>query len=317
MIDVMKRLAELDSKNPTIVKENQQVEECGIMPEMGMGMPMDKPAMPASINMTAGSGDELSDMLATIMQLAGRKAPGAEEPMAAEPVVALTAEPEMTGGDEMRSMMDKLNPMDGDDQGGDDVSAAHGDIDNDGDHDMDDHNAEKDEEETDEGQYDNSPADPRKPPPFGANDFAHQENQQGAGNTRSGQSRQDNMPTATMEQQLMADYKKFVAETQVDEISTALVNKVHNARQQNAQQAHADDYADFSARAAAKSAETGVSPMQVRISGDRPAAHAATAASKKLDRNKQLSANKPNSNYANDQAEKTSFMQKVGQSRKY
>ena len=43
MIDVMKRLAELDSKNPSIVKENQQVEECGIMPEMGMGMPMEKP----------------------------------------------------------------------------------------------------------------------------------------------------------------------------------------------------------------------------------------------------------------------------------
>ena len=200
MIDVMKRLAELDSKNPTIVKENQQVEECGIMPEMGMGMPMDKPAMPASINMTAGSGDELSDMLATIMQLAGRKAPGAEEPMAAEPVVALTAEPEMTGGDAMRSMMDKLNPED-------DVSAAHGDIDNDGDHDMADHEAEKDEEETDEGQYDNTPADPRKPPAFKPNEFAHQENQPGQGDRMDG-----NMPKATMEQQLMADYKKFISE---------------------------------------------------------------------------------------------------------
>jgi hypothetical protein len=176
--------------------------------------------MPASINMTAGSGEELSDMLATIMQLAGVKQHSAEEPMPMgdEPAIALTAEPEM-GGDatsDMRSMIDKLNPMDGDDQGpdqgGDDVSVAHGDVDNDGDHDMDDHNAEKDEKETDEGQYDNSPSDPRKPPPFGANDFAHQENQQGAGNTSSGQARQDNMPTATMEQQLMADYKKFISE---------------------------------------------------------------------------------------------------------
>ena len=213
MIDVMKRLAELDSKNPSIVKENQQVEECGIMPERGMmgGMP-ERPPMPASINMTAGSGDELSDMLATIMQLAGRKAPGAEEPMGAEPAIALTAEPEMTGGDAMRSMMDKLNPMDGDDQGpdqgSDDVSAAHGDVDNDGDHDMDDHNAEKDEKETDEGQYDNSPADPRKPPPFGANQFANQENQPGQGDRMDG-----TMPKATMEQQLMADYKKFISET--------------------------------------------------------------------------------------------------------
>ncbi len=234
MIDVMKRLAELDSKNPSIVKENQQVEECGIMPEMGMmgGMP-ERPPMPASINMTAGSGDELSDMLATIMQLAGRKAPGAEEPMSAEPALALTAEPEMDAGDptsDMRSIIDKLNPMDGDDQGpeqgGDDgVSAAHGDIDNDGDHDMDDHKAEK---ETDEGQYDNSPSDPRKPPPFGANDFAHKENQPGQGDRMDG-----NMPKATMEQQLMSDYKKFVAETQVDEISDVLANRSFNKRQAN------------------------------------------------------------------------------------
>lgn len=217
----MKRLAELDSTNPTIVKEGQ-VEECGIMPEMGMmgGMP-ERPPMPASINMTAGSGEELSNMLATIMQLAGVKQYGQEEPipMDAEPAVALTAEPEMDAGDptsDMRSMIDKLNPMDGDDQGpdqgSDDVSVAHGDVDNDGDHDMDDHEAEKDEKETDEGQYDNSPSDPRKPPPFNANQFAHQENQPGAGNTISGQERQRNMPTATMEQQLMADYKKFVAE---------------------------------------------------------------------------------------------------------
>ena len=221
MIDVMKRLAELDSTNPTIVKEGQ-VEEFSIMPNMGMmGSMPERPPMPASINMTAGSGEELSDMLATIMQLAGVKKYGQEEPMpmAAEPAVALTAEPEMDAGDptsDMRSMIDKLNPMGGDDQGpdqgGDDVSVSHGDFDNDGDHDMDDHNAEKDEKETDEGQYDNSPSDPRKPPPFGANQFANQENQSGGGNTSDGKTRQSNLPTATMEQQLMSDYKKFISE---------------------------------------------------------------------------------------------------------
>ena len=204
MIDVMKRLAELDKQNPTIVKENQQVEECGMMPMPGMGG-MDRPSTPASINMTAGSGEELSDMLATIMHLAGTKPQGAEEPMGAEPMVALTAEPEMGGNDDtmdMRSIIDKLNPMDGEQ---DDVSAAHGDIDNDGDHDMDDH---EEEEETDEGQYDNSPADPTKPPPFKANQFAHQENQPGQGDRMDG-----NMPKATMEQQLMAEYKNFVSES--------------------------------------------------------------------------------------------------------
>ena len=73
---------------------------------------------------------------------------------------------------------------------------------------MDDHEAEKDEEETDEGQYDNSPADPTKPPPFKANQFAHQENQPGQGDRMDG-----NMPKATMEQQLMAAYKEFVSES--------------------------------------------------------------------------------------------------------
>lgn len=199
MIDVLKRLAELDSTNPTIVKESQQVEECGIMPEMGLGGIQERPPMPASINMTAGSGEELSDMLATIMQLAGVKQHGAEEPISSEPVLALTAEPEM-GGDatsDMRSMIDKLNPED-------DVSAAHGDVDNDGDHDMDDHKAE-----TDEGQYDNTPADPTKPPAFKSNEFAHQENQPGQGDRMDG-----DRPKAypTMEAQLMADYKKFISE---------------------------------------------------------------------------------------------------------
>ena len=211
MIDVMKRLAELDKKNPTIVKEGQ-VEEFGIMPNMGImgGMP-ERPPMPASINMTAGSGEELSDMLATIMQLAGVKQYGPDdsqqEPMGNEPqggeVLALepVSEPSDSTSN-MRSMIDKLNPM-----GGDDVSASHGDVDNDGDHDMDDHEAEKDEKETDEGQYDNSPADSRKPPPFGANKFANQENQPGPGDRMDG-----TMPKATMEQQLMADYKNFISE---------------------------------------------------------------------------------------------------------
>jgi len=304
MIDVMKRLAELDSTNPTIVKESQQVEECGIMPEMGMGM--EKPAMPASINMTAGSGEELSDMLATIMQLAGVKQHGAEEPMSAEPTLALTAEPEM-GSDatsDMRSMIDKLNP-------GDDVNAAHGDVDNDGDHDMADHEAEKDEEETDEGQYDNSPSDPTKPPPFKANQFAHQENQPGQGDRMDG-----NMPKATMEQQLMADYKKFVSEgnKKVDEINTALVNKVHDARQQNAQQAWADDSDEHSARIQAKADSMGKSKWDRSVTVEPgPLAAAADAAQQKLKRNKQLTAKRPNSNYGRDQAELGAWGQRVGQ----
>lgn len=217
MIDVMKRLAELDSRSPTL-RENQQVEECGMMGGMMGGMP-ERPPMPASINMTAGSGEELSDMLATIMQLAGVKQYGQEAPMGAEPMgnepqggKVLALEPVDEPGDstsDMRSMIDKLNPMGGDD----DVSASHGDVDNDGDHDMDDHNAEKDEKETDEGQYNNKPNDPRRPPPFKANQFAHQENQPGQGDRMDG-----TMPKATMEEKLMADYQAFLAEGVMDTI---------------------------------------------------------------------------------------------------
>lgn len=90
MIDVLKRLAELDAGNPNVenkmgsveslmtvsnvdgevAKINESidsVEECG---GMGMG-PSTAPRTPASINMTASSGDELAGMLRSIMTLAG------------------------------------------------------------------------------------------------------------------------------------------------------------------------------------------------------------------------------------------------------
>jgi hypothetical protein len=97
--------------------------------------------------MTAGSGDELSNMLATIMQLAGQNKPVSAAPPLDNTPPAGTLEP--TSGDSpadaMRSFIDKLNPM-----GGDDVSKSHGDLDNDGDHDMDDHDMEKDKPEDEE-----------------------------------------------------------------------------------------------------------------------------------------------------------------------
>ena len=213
MIDVLKRLAELDATNPNVVpakkmvKENADLAECGIMPEISMmGGTPERPPMPASINMTAGSGDELSNMLATIMQLAGvhQVEPSHmgmdHNPMTLTAEPAMTAGPAASDGEIMRGVIDKMNP----EMGGDDVNTAHGDFDNDGDHDMADHEAEK---ETDEGQYSDGHTDPRKPPPFNANQFAHQENQPGQGDRMDG-----TMPKATMEQQLMADYKKFVAE---------------------------------------------------------------------------------------------------------
>ena len=206
MIDVMKRLAEIDSTNPNVVKENA-VAECGMEP-MGLmgGMPsmeQNKPQTPASINMTAGSGDELANMLATIMQLAGVKQVGADD-LGVEPQPAVvTAEPAMGVGpavgdrDDMRSVLDKLNPMDGDDEEGDSELGAF----------QQDSGEEGDDEETDEGEYNNSPASAEPKKPFNSNEFANQENQPGQGNRMDG-----NMPKATMEQTLMAAYKQFVGE---------------------------------------------------------------------------------------------------------
>jgi len=220
MIDVMKRLAELDSTNPNIIKESQVVKEFGIMPMGDMGM--DKPNTPASMNITAGSGDELANMLATIMQLAGVKKvepsdlgiepEGGEDMLTAEPVSGDDEGP-MSGTDTMRSMIDKLNPMDGDDDdSGDDVSKAHGDFDNDGDHDMDDHDKEKDE--TDEDMYSNSP----KPETQGYGAFQSHgdmnKNSAGGGNVpkdHDSRPRVRNQPTATYES-LMDEYKEFVKE---------------------------------------------------------------------------------------------------------
>ena len=196
MIDVLKRLAELDATNPNVVpakkmvKENTDLAECGMMPGMMGGM---NPT-PANVSITAASGPELSNMLRDIMQLAGvhQVEPSHmgmdHEPMALTAEPAMVAGPHASDGEVMRSVLDKMNPEMDDEEG----------------EEMDD---EEGEEETDEAQYDNSPSDPRKPPPFGANQHAHQENQPGQGDRMDG-----NMPKATMEQQLMADYKKFISE---------------------------------------------------------------------------------------------------------
>ena len=201
MIDVLKRLAELDSGNPNIIKENQEIEECGIMPQMA-----ERPSMPASINITAGSGEELSDMLSAIMTLAGVHKVGDEHMGAEMPQATLTAEPmtvgepDQTAADSMRNVIDKMHD-----------AGADG------------------EEETDEGQYDNSPNDPTDENEFDSEEFAHHENQPGGGDAMNGKSRVRNQPTATMEQQLMAEYQKFIAES-VPHINSPGSDEWHNVR---------------------------------------------------------------------------------------
>jgi hypothetical protein len=215
MIDVMKRLAELDSANPNIIKESM-VDECGIMPGMEMESPSmmpGRPSTPATINMTAGSGEELGNLLKDIMSLAGMNSQHAEEPaVVAEPQTLEPVIGDETPADTMRGVIDRLNPMAGDDDG-----MAGLDRDHDGDHDMDDHDMEKDqedEEETDEGQYDNSPADPNKKNEFDANEFARRENQPGQGDRMDGTSPKAYADMNEAVSDLFAQYKKFIGESE-------------------------------------------------------------------------------------------------------
>lgn len=240
MIDVMKRLAELDAQNPSIIKENasqlvtgkfyvvsrgdravagpfddedeaenqkakysqggrydaavaqwagnnwnfdymmeqgvaEGLQECGMMGSMSS-----QPHTPASINMTAASGEELSSMLKDIMTLAGKS-----EPMSVEPVKGAdsVATVDMGMNDEpsvMRSMLDKLNPGDDEDEP---------------------------EDEKPVEEYDNSPDvetqgyDSMVP---SGNDLHKEKNQYPAAQ------RGDN--AMSIEESLMNEWKKFVAE---------------------------------------------------------------------------------------------------------
>ena len=138
MIDVLKRLAELDSTNPNVAKPamtqeqslatvtniegetiTESIAECG---PMGMMGGMDRPSTPASfsINASAASGDEVSSMLRDIMNLAGVK-PVADLPAFADPMASKEIELEPAHAAEpvddmanMIGMIDKLNgPSDG------------------------------------------------------------------------------------------------------------------------------------------------------------------------------------------------------------
>jgi len=204
MIDVIKRLAELDSTNPRVISDvpvlnkekvsESQIEECGMMPEMGMAP--ERPSTPASINMTAGSADELGNLLKDIVSLAGMGGHDHDADMvepAGDMDMPPPAEPEMgpsqSAADVMRSTIDKLNPMDGDDEQGPEDDEAD------------------DEEKTNE--YDNEPSDPNNPPPFDSNKMS---NQDPAGHPGAGDRMDGDRPKAfaTFEDQLMYEYKKYV-----------------------------------------------------------------------------------------------------------
>jgi len=189
MINVLARLAELDSTDHAGEKslaENVKVDECG-----PMEMSSDAPKTPATLNITAASGEELGDMLNAIMQLAGVH-PVSDDHMGVDhPPAVLTTEPSMTVGshasDSIRSVLDRMNDM-GDDEARENVS------------------------DDDYGipGVDTTPANPHKQLPFDANEFS-QDTNDGDGDDKKGRPRLTTQPTATFEN-LMAEYQDFLKE---------------------------------------------------------------------------------------------------------
>ena len=249
MIDVMKRLAELDANNKNVVKETTNIEECGMMPMPGMG----GSHTPASINMTADSGSELTGMLRDIMQLAGVHQVEPEhlgvepEPMSLtpEPVSAVgpaIAEP-LSGADSMRSVLDKLNPEPAGD-GGDDLGPFQGNGDDEeGDDDEGDNpfagndageEEPEDDEETDEGEYDNSPTEPTDVPEVPANGIGTA-SQDAAGQPGVGDRNDGKQPKAfaTMEQKLMSEYKSFIGEDKDEDTEEGIEDRLKDLDPKN------------------------------------------------------------------------------------
>ena len=244
MIDVMKRLAELDSQNPNVVNESKMAEldddlktmsaeefkakykktkaearaamkpdakeslaECGMMPMPGMsGM---SPSSPANISITAGSGPELSGMLKDIMSLAGiqRSEPAAmPTPMTAEPEIEIEpAEPE----DDMRSMIDKMNEPDDD-------AGEFGDEDDGeefGDEDDGEEFGDEEDEKAAEGMYDNSPdIDIEGPESLNRHSYQGVGGPPGAAKGRGLTTGPRAHTAEDVESQLFAEYAKFVTE---------------------------------------------------------------------------------------------------------
>lgn len=147
--------------------ENTNLSECG-------GMMAGAPVQNASLNISASAstGDEIANMLKSIMTLAGVK-PVSNDMMPQQdllPVAGNDAMPMIKAMSIMSDEPQEVDAIDLDDlthdtmntDHGDGVSVAQGDVDNDGDHDANDHKAEKKQELTDE-EYANTPHEEKKP----------------------------------------------------------------------------------------------------------------------------------------------------------
>jgi len=244
MIDVLKRLSELDSTNPNVKQTttlvqteplnrkelvnapslpplknldelralagvaesiNQPVEECGMM-----GMQASNG--PASLNVSAGSAEELSHMLQDIMSLAG---------------LGQQSQPhDHSNDDSMRRMLDTMNEPQSEEilgalgggalggiagmATGGPAGAALGALSGAA---AGDSLTDPDADEVE--SYTNTPSDPTRVPKMDADHMAHDPNQGDHRERQAGLPRA--RPEGTMEERLYAEYQRFITEAKKKE----------------------------------------------------------------------------------------------------
>jgi hypothetical protein len=139
---LMARMRELDAP----------VNECGMPPTPSMSSPTPPVTPPSmSVNINAQGMDNIKSMMDLLSKVNPDMMPKNDAPMPTmvDPAIRMAA------------LRDKMLPPPEDMDGEDDVSKAHGDLDNDGDHDMDDHDLEKDNtKEAASGGFDSATTEP-------------------------------------------------------------------------------------------------------------------------------------------------------------
>ena len=165
MIDVLKRLAELDAVNPNVTAtmlpeqslatvsniEGETISECGMMG--GADMPSHSPA---SISVTANSGEEVSDILRSIMTLAGvDKQSTGLSPVGSHQEIEIGAPHALEPADDMSNIIGMVDKMNGADTGEVDIVGDEGEGEFGGD------------EEPEDESWDNSPNPEVEPHDYG------------------------------------------------------------------------------------------------------------------------------------------------------
>lgn len=165
--ELMAKMRELDAPAPT-PSIAPETEACGDMPgPMGspISSPMSKPDAPPpsmSLNLNAQGLDNIEELIKLMTKVNPDMAKPAGDMPSMAPMPTITSLPPLKMLPDMDKEPEvdipKPDMMNKPDDGDDGVSKKQGDIDNDGDHDMDDHDAEKKKGKEDEA-FMNSPED--------------------------------------------------------------------------------------------------------------------------------------------------------------